>query len=47
MILFQNAFAKGFGHINSIAIMDEVGNFNWIVLTIRGSLIEIVPDVGT
>ena len=47
MITFQNTFSKGFGHINLIAITDEVDTFNWLVLTIGVSLIEIGTDVGT
>ena len=47
MIPFQNTFAKCFGHINPIAVMDKVDTFDQIVLTIGVSLIEIGPDVGT
>ena len=38
--------AKGFGHINTIPIMDEVDTFDRIVLPIGVSLIDIGPDAG-
>ena len=47
MILFYNTFAKGFGHINPIVVMDKVDTFDRLVLSIRVRLIEIGPDVGT
>ena len=46
-IPFKDTFAKGFGHVNSIVIMDEIDTFDQLVLPIGVSLIEIVPDVVT
>ena len=47
MIPFYNMFAKGFGHINNIAVMDKVDPFDWLILPIGDRLIKNVPDVGT
>ena len=47
MIPFQNMFAKGFGHINPIALLDKADTFDWLVLPIGVSIIDIGPDVGT
>ena len=40
-------FVKGFEHVNTITIMDEVDNFDRILLPIEVSIIDIDPDVGT
>ena len=47
MIPYYNTFAKGFGYMNTIAVMNEVDTFDRILLPIRVSLIEIGPDVYT
>ena len=47
IISFYNTFAKVFGHINPIAVMEEVDTFGLIVLPIIIRLIEIGTDVGT
>ena len=47
MIPIEYARAKNFGHINFIAIVDEVDSFDRLILPIGDSFIyEIGPDFG-
>ena len=47
MMPFLNTFAKGFGNVNPVSIMDKVDTFGQLVLPIGVILIDIDPGVGT
>ena len=47
MIPFKDTLTKSFGNVNHIAIMDEVGTFNRLVLPTGVILIDINANVGT
>ena len=47
MILFYTTFTKGYGHINPIAIMNKIDNFDRLLFPIRVRIVDIGPDVGT